>query len=49
MTDIHPPLSRLGLSQYAAKFAEEGFDTWQAILHITESDLYVTAVLFCGS
>ena len=47
MTDIQQPLSRLGLSQYVERFVEEGFDSWQAILHITESDLWVMAVILC--
>ncbi|KAG8525451.1 uncharacterized protein KY384_009095 [Bacidia gigantensis] len=39
MTDPGPILARLGLQQYLAPFADEGFDTWETILEITESDL----------
>ncbi|KAL2046087.1 hypothetical protein N7G274_001534 [Stereocaulon virgatum] len=39
MTDLHEPLSRLGLAQYIEKFQEEGFETWETLLDITESDL----------
>ncbi len=31
----------LGISQYLESFLEQGFDTWETILDITESDLYV--------
>ncbi len=40
MTDLYPILSRLGLAQYVEKFSEEGFETWETVLDITESDLY---------
>ena len=40
MTDLREPLSRLGLAQYIEKFKEEGFETWETLLDITESDLY---------
>jgi hypothetical protein len=40
MTDLHETLSRLGLAQYIEKFKEEGFETWETLLDITESDLY---------
>lgn len=39
MTDLRPRLARLGLSQYTEAFAAEGFDTWDTLLDITESDL----------
>lgn len=29
----------LGISQYLDAFVEQGFDTWETILDITESDL----------
>ncbi len=29
----------LGISQYLGVFLEQGFDTWDTILDITESDL----------
>lgn len=31
----------LGLSQYLDTFVDQGFDTWETILDITESDLWV--------
>lgn len=40
MTELGPVLSRLGLIQYLESFIDEGFDTWETILDITESDLY---------
>lgn len=29
----------LGISQYLGAFIDQGFDTWETILDITESDL----------
>lgn len=40
MTDLYPILSRLGLAQYVEKFSEEGFENWETVLSVTESDLY---------
>lgn len=31
----------LGITQYLDSFLEQGFDSWETILDITESDLYV--------
>lgn len=31
--------AELGISQYLDIFLEQGFDTWETILDITESDL----------
>ena len=42
MSDLKDRLARLGLSQYHQVFAAEGFDTWETVLDITESDLCVT-------
>lgn len=39
MSDLRDRLSRLGLAQYSDVFATEGFDTWETVLDITESDL----------
>ncbi|KAF2440972.1 hypothetical protein P171DRAFT_488550 [Karstenula rhodostoma CBS 690.94] len=39
MSDLAERLSRLGLSQYLEAFVSEGFDTWETVLDITESDL----------
>lgn len=45
MTGLGPVLARLGLAHYTAAFLEEGFDTWEIVLDITESDLYVAIIL----
>jgi hypothetical protein len=34
----------LGLAQYLDAFVDQGFDTWDTILDIQESDLYVSAI-----
>jgi hypothetical protein len=34
-------LEELGIAQYLDVFLQQGFDTWETILDITESDLYV--------
>jgi SAM domain (Sterile alpha motif) len=39
MTGIEDIFLELGLSQYLDLFVEHGFDTWDTILDITESDL----------
>ncbi|PVH93532.1 hypothetical protein DM02DRAFT_603883 [Periconia macrospinosa] len=39
MSDLGERLERVGLSQYLDAFVAEGFDTWQIVLDITESDL----------
>lgn len=39
MTDLHSSLEKLGLLEYAAGFLAEGFDTWETLTDITESDL----------
>lgn len=39
MTDFRPIFERIGLQKYSDVFAEEGFETWETILVITESDL----------
>lgn len=39
MSDLRERLARLGLSQYHEVFTAEGFDTWETVLDITESDL----------
>jgi hypothetical protein len=38
-TELGDIFSELGLSQYIDIFLEQGFDTWDTILNITESDL----------
>lgn len=44
MSDLKDRLARLGLSQYHQVFAAEGFDTWDTLGDITESDLYAASV-----
>lgn len=39
MSELKQQLERLGLSQYFEVFTAEGFDTWETVLDITESDL----------
>ncbi len=39
MTALNDKLESLGLSQYLESFLAEGFDTWETVLDITESDL----------
>lgn len=41
MTELGPIFDRLGLGQYLERFLDEGFETWETVLDITESDLYV--------
>ncbi|KAL8939761.1 MAG: hypothetical protein Q9211_002597 [Gyalolechia sp. 1 TL-2023] len=40
MTDLGSIFDRLGLGQYLDRFFEEGFETWETVLDVTESDLY---------
>ena len=47
MTDLDERLSRLGLAQYTQKLKDEGFETWETLLDITESDLYDPAHFLC--
>ncbi|KAB2568949.1 hypothetical protein DBV05_g12374 [Lasiodiplodia theobromae] len=39
MIDLRQKLEQLGLSQYLGVFVTEGFDTWETVLDIRESDL----------
>jgi hypothetical protein len=41
MTELGQIFAELGISQYLEDFLEQGFDTWETIVDITESDLYV--------
>ena len=43
MTELETTLQRLGLHQYYDAFLTEGFETWETVLDIQESDLYVHA------
>ncbi|KAH6612571.1 hypothetical protein C7974DRAFT_80575 [Boeremia exigua] len=38
-SELKERLARLGLAQYSEVFVTEGFDTWETVLDITESDL----------
>lgn len=49
MNHLGVRLERLGLSQYLQSFISEGFDTWDTILDITESDLQVYHLLKTNS
>jgi hypothetical protein len=40
-SDLESIFAELGLSQYLGAFVEQGFDEWDIILDIQESDLYV--------
>jgi len=45
-------LTQLGLAQYLGVFVDEGFDTWEALLDIQESDLSVlstSSVSICAN
>ena len=42
MTNLGSVLGRLGLDQYQDALIEEGFDTWETVLDIQETDLCVT-------
>jgi hypothetical protein len=39
MTGLRERLERISLSQYYDIFTAEGFDTWETVLDVTESDL----------
>jgi hypothetical protein len=39
MTELGAILERLGLDQYLDALVGEGFDTWETVLDIQESDL----------
>lgn len=39
MSDLAPHLQRLGLEQYLDAFVGEGFESWDTLLDIQETDL----------
>jgi hypothetical protein len=41
MTNLGSVLGRLGLEQYQDALIEEGFDKWETVLDIQETDLWV--------
>lgn len=47
MSELGAIFVELGLAQYLDAFVEQGFDTWDTILDITESDLYVPFMHAC--
>lgn len=49
MSDFREALGRIGLSQYLQCFTDEGFDTWDTLMDITESDLYVHGINLSSS
>lgn len=42
--DLEPVFRELGLSQYLDTFVDQGFDSWETILDIQESDLDILGV-----
>ncbi|CCU76121.1 hypothetical protein BGHDH14_bgh04339 [Blumeria hordei DH14] len=44
MTDLADIFAELGISHYLQEFIEQGFDSWDTILDITESDFDVLGV-----
>lgn len=37
--DFRDRLARLGLAEYIDRFVDEGFDSWDILIDITEADL----------
>jgi len=48
MQSLRSRLEFLGLDEYSTRFEQEGFDTWETVLAITEPDLYVGSVISAG-
>jgi len=44
MSNLAIRLGRLGLAAYVEGLTTKGFDTWEKILKITESDLSVASI-----
>ena len=42
MADLELTLAWLGMDRYLERFIEAGFDSWETVLEITESDLNVS-------
>lgn len=42
MSDLELTLAWLGMDRYLESFIEAGFDSWDTVLEITESDLNVS-------
>ena len=43
--ELESTFRELGIAQYLNTFVDQGFDTWETILDIQESDLYVSRPL----
>ena len=41
MIELTEIFDDIGLIQYLQSFIDQGFDTWEVVLDITEPDLYV--------
>ena len=48
MTELVEIFDDIGLTQYLHSFLEQGFDTWDTIVCITEPDLYDLAYALGG-
>lgn len=44
--DLETVFRELGIAQYLDTFVEQGFDTWDTILDIQESDLWVDRFVY---
>jgi hypothetical protein len=44
MANLETFLRRLGMAEYTGRFLDEGFDTWEAIMDITATDLDALAI-----
>jgi len=43
--DFRARLTSIGLCDYVDRLIDEGFDSWDVLVDITEADLYVLALL----
>jgi hypothetical protein len=39
ISSLYVQLERINLQEYTANLITEGFDTWESVLDVTESDL----------
>lgn len=46
-SELEATFRDLGISQYLDSFVDQGFDTWDTILDIQESDLCVPVTTVC--
>lgn len=47
--ELESTFRELGIAQYLNTFVDQGFDTWETILDIQESDLYVDSGFWFSS